>query len=140
MSDHLSYDILVFSHPRYLVVVRGLASGAVFAPLHRSFAAVARIESDVAVFSGPGQIADAFVGVDQIEAFAVGAGIRLAVVDVHVAIGTGISVETDAAIRSFVIATISAVLTRIGEAPIDATLASKAGETKWAIAGESGKK
>ena len=121
----------------HLVIVSRLTSGAVFASLHRSFAAVARIEADVAVFPRPGQIADAFVRVDQIQAFAVGAGARLAVVLVDVAIGAGVAFDTNAFVGGFLAAAVAAVLARIRQTPVDAAFASRPRVAQRTVAGES---
>ena len=90
------------------------------------------------MLSGPGKIANAFVRVDQIQAFPVCAWIGLAIVDIHVTIGARVAIDTDAVVGGLVTATIPAVLTRIGQTPVDFALASKAGEAQRTVASESG--
>ena len=117
--------------------MRGLTPRAVLASFRCGVSAVTRIQPHVTVLSRPGQIANAFVRVDKIQALSVGARIGLAVVVVNVAVSARIPVQTNATIKCLVIATIASVLTRIGQAPIHATFASKASETKRTVARES---
>ena len=96
-----------------LIIICRLAFSSILASFAGSLAAVARIESDVAMLSSPRQITNALVRVDQVQTFSVGARIGLAVVDVDVAVGAGVAVDTDAMVGGLVTSTISAVLTRI---------------------------
>jgi hypothetical protein len=119
-----------------LIIVGRLTLGSVLASVAGTFYAVTRIQSHVAMFSGPWQVADAFIRVDEIQTFSVCARTRLAVVDILVTIRAGVAIDADAVVGSLVTATISPVLTRIRKAPVDLALASKAREAQGTVASE----